>query len=49
MTPMGKTRVMEPLLTDPIIGPIAIKEAINHDKINCLLSKFRLLLKKLVS
>ena len=48
MPPMGKTRIMEFLLADPVIGSVAIKEAIDHNKINCLLSKFRLLFEQLV-
>ena len=48
VSPMGETRVVESLLADPVIGSVAITKAIDYDKINCLLSKFRLLLEQLV-
>jgi hypothetical protein len=44
VSPMAETRVVESLLADPVIGSVAIEEAIDDDKINCLLSEFRLLL-----
>jgi hypothetical protein len=45
---MGETGIVDSLLANPVICSVAIKKAIDHDKVDGLLPEFRLLLEQLV-